>query len=565
MNLSDSEEEEEELSVIIAINNPLKEIINYKNNDEDEIDPFASERGEDSEAELIEDEPYENCEEDVREDTSKDKDKYISHEDHPTDSNVKIFIPMVSSDAFYLNLQTPLTIDRLLETLKIDHPEVLDSKGNFIGAFYWRNLKIKDQDRSVILEGFDCERDLIVLVHNLMKEIEIEELVENVAAVDNPNNNNKKSEKASASTTNKSLMSRFKNLWNGKAQQGTTSDSVLVPLVFGVPLEDLKRSGDLPEFVSDVLEYLNDPNRVQEGLFRLSGTFTKILGLQDKLNSGESLASLKLGGSECHNVTSLLKQFLRNLPEPLMTFELYEAWQELGKWMEHSLIAIKIARFLVKRLPKLNGDVLTSLMAFLHERLADSEVTRMNACNYGTVIGPNLLWHPQEDRNTRDSTTLGLSLQSSTLASQVCTLFLRQYDDIFKDEGIPDIVAYGKILYDYSASVSREDSDTDGIRDEVPVTCSIRTTDEVSHSHSCSDIDGDSSDNNVSNNLSLTEGQIIFITGIDDSFDGWWLGYTSSKSNNPANKHRLIPERFPSNYVQVLRQCADAEFLNKSG
>ena len=176
---------------------------------------------------------------------------------------------MVSSDTLYLKLQTPLTIDRLLESLKIDHPEVFDSKGNFIGTFYWRNQKIKDQ----ILEGFDCERDLIVLVHNLMKEIEIEELVENVAAVDNPNNNKKKSEKASVSTTSKSLMRRFKNLWNGKDQQGTTtSDSVLVPLVFGVPLEELKGNGDLPEFVS--------------GLFRLSGTFTKILGLQDKLNSG---------------------------------------------------------------------------------------------------------------------------------------------------------------------------------------------------------------------------------------------------------------------------------------
>ena len=168
---------------------------------------------------------------------------------------------MVSSETLYLKLQTPLTIDRLLESLKIDQ--------NFIGTFYWRNQKIKDQ----ILEGFDCERDLIVLVHNLMKEIEIEELVENVAAVDNPNNNKKKSEKASVSTTSKSLMRRFKNLWNGKDQQGTTtSDSVLVPLVFGVPLEELKGNGDLPEFVS--------------GLFRLSGTFTKILGLQDKLNSG---------------------------------------------------------------------------------------------------------------------------------------------------------------------------------------------------------------------------------------------------------------------------------------
>lgn len=448
---------------------------------------------------------------------------------------VKLFIPMVSADLIELNLRRPsFTIKNVFEALMAaEETAVFDSNGDFIGNVYLNGEKIEG-------EGFEEEFDLdceIVMIHNLIKPTEAEAEAEEEDCDEQLLPLTK--------SGSKSLMSKFKNLWTGKPSVNNETDSSTSitatthqagkpkqpSAVFGRPIKDLKRCDSvslLPEFVSDVLNYLREPTQIQEGLFRLSGNFTKIQEIQEKLdncnnnsNSNSSgIKSIKLGPADCHNVTSLFKLFLRSLPEPLMTFALYDGWRALGGWTEYPRVAAKIGKFLVKRLPEPNQTVLRELVAFLHLRLSDSEVTRMNACNYGTVIGPNLLWHPQEDRNTRDSTTMGLSLQSSTLASQICTLFLQNYKEIFEDKEEEDkdstvIFAYAKVLYDYDPEAEAEEDAQ-----------------------------------------SLRENQIVFVTGIEDSFDGWWRGFTL-----PSKTNDNLVSKFPSNYVQVLQQCPDQELL----
>lgn len=487
------------------------EIIELNNKDEEfngfdyEIDPFASEKG-DSNSEISE--------------------NFSEFYDNNVDQ-FKVHVPMVSSNEITVEICVPFTISELLNKLKEEQATIFDSNEEFNGRIYCNNKRILKNESELI----ENESAKIVLIHNLVSE---------------------KSEPVQIVPKTKSkpnFMSKFKNLWTIKEKEKISIDFELENL-------NLNTETGIPELIEEILNFLRREEMVQEGLFRLSGTFTRIKLFQDRLNSGEKFCDLNLTASDCHNVTSLLKQFLRNLPEPLLTFELYEAWQALGGWTSQPEIAIKIANFLINQLPKLNKKILEELMNFLNERLKDSETTRMNACNFGTVVGPNLLWHSQEDRQMRDSTTLGLSLQSSTLASQICTLFLQNYEEIFGETPLYNdpVMAYGKVLYDYGSECGCCQCEA-----EAEGECESGAEGEGEDGDS-SIGSGDFSINAISSNSvdttattfseSLQTGQIIFITRIEDSFDGWWLAYISRHLS-----------KFPSNYVQVIAQRSDEELI----
>lgn len=59
-----------------------------------------------------------------------------------------------------------------------------------------------------------------------------------------------------------------------------------------------------------------------EGIFRRSADVTTVRQLQRRYNEGESVDFKDLG--DPHLAAVMLKTFLRELTEPIMTFELYE-------------------------------------------------------------------------------------------------------------------------------------------------------------------------------------------------------------------------------------------------
>lgn len=525
----------------------------YEN--EDYEDPFASEKDEDDSI----------CEEVCKEVCKNSENSQSEDEDG---GSVTVHVPMITTEALTLIFGVPSTVSFLLEKLRQDLPVAFDSKDEFIGRIYCDGQLVEEDDGKEIREG-----TVVVMINDLLlgkgnnlqeeedestekyTEIaesetngsgELSEPSESSESSELPNETNDQSSQLTQSSTQlsqsavsaqsiesgkstKSFMSRFKNLWASEkpAKSHPLSHSVsltpeTVKPTVTVRLECLNKNEDssLPHFIEDVLEYLDAESQIQEGLFRLSGTFSRIQMLQDRLNNGERLSEMSLTPSDCHNVASLLKQFLRNLPEPLLTFDLYDAWQGLGGWTESRKVSSQISKFLVNRLPPLNKSVLLGLMEFLHRRLKDSEITRMNACNFGTVIGPNLLWHRGEDRQSRNSTTLGLSLQSTTLASQICTHFLLNYEEIFvNSDGDLGVFAYGRALYEYPE-------------------------------------------------ISLRDDQIVFITGIEDKYDGWWRGYISYEAKETdkegvATEDAGIEQKFPSNYVRVVDQESDTQLIER--
>lgn len=95
--------------------------------------------------------------------------------------------------------------------------------------------------------------------------------------------------------------------------------------IFGVPLAVAvarNKSCDgiaLPAMFRECVDYIEEFGLTCEGIYRISGVKSKVQALRDAYNKG---VPVQLQEYEPSVVASLLKQFLRELPEPILTAEL---------------------------------------------------------------------------------------------------------------------------------------------------------------------------------------------------------------------------------------------------
>lgn len=95
---------------------------------------------------------------------------------------------------------------------------------------------------------------------------------------------------------------------------------------FGVSLKFINENSPclnyIPPVVRKCVDFLSITGVIDtEGLFRRCGNLTTINDIKRRINTGEAL---DLKDVDTHAVAGLLKCFLRELNEPLLTFELYE-------------------------------------------------------------------------------------------------------------------------------------------------------------------------------------------------------------------------------------------------
>ena len=100
-----------------------------------------------------------------------------------------------------------------------------------------------------------------------------------------------------------------------------------------------------------------------------------------------------------HSVAGLLKAWLRELPEPLLTYQMFDKWMKIAtKTISRNpeKASLDIKEYL-KELPPVNHAVLKELFVFLSKVVAHSGKNLMTAENVGVVIGPNILSKENQD------------------------------------------------------------------------------------------------------------------------------------------------------------------------
>uniref|UniRef100_A0A3P9MB54 Rho GTPase activating protein 1 n=1 Tax=Oryzias latipes TaxID=8090 RepID=A0A3P9MB54_ORYLA len=162
--------------------------------------------------------------------------------------------------------------------------------------------------------------------------------------------------------------------------------------VFGVPLSQLRQrspDGDpVPMVMKDTINFLSEQGVEIEGIFRRSANVTLVKEVQAKYNSGEPVNFRDM--EDVHLAAVILKTFLRELPEPLLTFQLYNDIVNFGS--VSSDCRVEVMKTMLESLPEENYASLRYLITFLAQVSNNSEVNKMTTSNLAVVFGPNLLW-----------------------------------------------------------------------------------------------------------------------------------------------------------------------------
>ncbi|NWT01034.1 RHG44 protein, partial [Mionectes macconnelli] len=178
---------------------------------------------------------------------------------------------------------------------------------------------------------------------------------------------------------------------------------------FGKPLEEhLAVSGREIAFpVEACVTMLLECGMQEEGLFRVAPSASKLKKLKAALDC--CVVDVQEYSADPHAIAGALKSYLRELPEPLMTFELYEEWIQASNIPEQEkrLQALWNA---CEKLPKANYNNIRYVIKFLAKLTEYQDMNKMTPSNVAIVLGPNLLWPQAEGNMTEMMTTVSLQI-----------------------------------------------------------------------------------------------------------------------------------------------------------
>lgn len=93
---------------------------------------------------------------------------------------------------------------------------------------------------------------------------------------------------------------------------------------------------------------------------------------------------------DVNSVAGLLKQFFRDLPDPLLTSARYSDFVEAAK-QDDDIVRRDSMHAIINELPDPNYATLRALTLHLHRVMDNSSVTRMSSQNLAIVFGPTLM------------------------------------------------------------------------------------------------------------------------------------------------------------------------------
>lgn len=162
---------------------------------------------------------------------------------------------------------------------------------------------------------------------------------------------------------------------------------------FGVGLvEQMERDGvEVPKIVTKCCEAIERYGLDVQGIYRLSGTHTKVNRLKELMDRDIDSVNLNTEEwtSDINNVTGVLKLWLRELPEPLMTNSLQAGFVEAARNENDRLRHIRLHER-VNDLPDANYSTLKYLMGHLSKVIEQQAVNSMTVYNLALVFGPTL-------------------------------------------------------------------------------------------------------------------------------------------------------------------------------
>ncbi|XP_049671079.1 protein FAM13A isoform X7 [Accipiter gentilis] len=200
------------------------------------------------------------------------------------------------------------------------------------------------------------------------------------------------------------------------------------PKVFGVSLLELQQQGlsknGIPIVVWNIVEYLTQHGMTQEGLFRVNGSMKMVEQLRLQYERGEEVELVKDG--DVYSAASLLKLFLRELPDGIITSALHPRFIQLYQDTRNDMQKESNLKELLKELPDAHYCLLKYLCQFLIKVAEHHVENRMNLCNLATVFGPNCFHVPSGFEGIKEQ----------EICNKIMTKMLENYNTLFELEGL---------------------------------------------------------------------------------------------------------------------------------
>ncbi|EFC40646.1 rho GTPase activating protein [Naegleria gruberi] len=182
---------------------------------------------------------------------------------------------------------------------------------------------------------------------------------------------------------------------------------------------------DLPPFVLKAMSYLDENGLKIEGIFRISPKKSDEDEVIQQLEQNIKF-DVPYEKYEIHLASSLLKLYLRELMDPLLTYEQYGMFLAAERIPDEEQRLVMIQK-VIKFLPPTNFTILKNLCLFLKKVAANSSINKMSPSNLAIVFAPNLLKSdlPQSHMEI---------LQDSKYSSNLMTTLIAEAHSIFGDD-----------------------------------------------------------------------------------------------------------------------------------
>ncbi|XP_028251168.1 rho GTPase-activating protein 6-like isoform X2 [Parambassis ranga] len=193
----------------------------------------------------------------------------------------------------------------------------------------------------------------------------------------------------------------------------------------------------VPRVVDSCCQHIEKYGLQTVGIFRVGSSKKRVRQLREEFDRGIDV--LLDEEHSVHDVAALLKEFFRDMPDPLLTKELYTAF--INTTLLDSDEQQSVTQLLVYLLPACNSDTLHRLLEFLsivanhandQQDKDGQEITgnKMTSLNLATIFGPNLL-HKQKSSDKEFSVQSSARAEESTAVIAVLRRMIASYQTLF--------------------------------------------------------------------------------------------------------------------------------------
>lgn len=184
---------------------------------------------------------------------------------------------------------------------------------------------------------------------------------------------------------------------------GSNEDEV-ESVIFGNDLiTQAKQENKLvPSVVTKCIEAVDQNGLNFEGIYRKTGGMSSVKMIQTCFETGTSMNLSDLNKfNDISAITSTLKNYFRQLPNPLFTLELHEAFVAVATMLP-DLVRLEALERVLYQLPPVHFETLKVLMTHLSKIEKLSEFNKMTPSNLGVIFGPTLMRSSNPNRQFSD-------------------------------------------------------------------------------------------------------------------------------------------------------------------